>query len=58
MSSDQRNGLCLRHEGSSTQDIATIRLLLLVKKEKKDGAVNISKSQGASSHRLWPNLGS
>lgn len=39
MGSDQRNGLRLRHEGSSTQDIATITLLLLVKKEKRDGAV-------------------
>lgn len=50
MSSDQRNGLRLRHEGSSTQDIATIRLLLLMKKEKRDGAINISSSPGASSH--------
>lgn len=50
MSSDQRNELRLRHEGSSTQDAATIRLLLLMKKEKRDGAINISSSQGASSH--------
>lgn len=48
-----RTGLCLRREGLSTQGHCALRSLLHMKKERKGGAVNISRSQGASSHQQW-----
>ena len=57
MSSDQSDKLCFRHKGSRTCDIMTIKSLIHMTKEKRDGGISISRSQGASSHQQWLSLG-